>query len=132
MANSFCSITLAIATVDGEPRILDIDLARSLGFDRPRNIRNIIARYKANLLEFGVCFTVKQIHEGAGRPAIEYWLNKQQALFITAKPDRQGRTTSASNGVALTITPSETEAPLAGAVGGLERALRARLPPLQG
>jgi hypothetical protein len=55
-------------------------------------------------LEFGICFTVKQIHEGAGRPSIEYWLNKQQALFITAKSDDQGGTTSASNGVATTST----------------------------
>jgi len=102
VANSLCSITLAIATVDGEPRVLDIDLARSLGFDCPRDIRKIIARYKANLLKFGICATVAQIHEGAGRPAIEYWLNKQQALFITAKPDRQGRTTSASIGAAPT------------------------------
>jgi hypothetical protein len=85
VANSLCFITLAIATVDGEPRVLDIDLARSLCFDRPRDIRKIIARYKANLLKFGICATVAQIHEGAGRPAIEYWLNKQQALFITAR-----------------------------------------------
>jgi hypothetical protein len=56
-------------------------------------------------LEFGICFTVKQIHEGAGRPAIEYWLNKQQALFITAKPDDQGGTTSASIGAASTSPP---------------------------
>ena len=102
--------------------IRDIDLAESLGFDRPRDIRKIIARYKANLLEFGICATVAQIHEGAGRPAIEYWLNKQQALFITAKFDGQGPTTSASNGVALTTTSNETKTPLVGAAGGLDRA----------
>ena len=48
-----------------------------------------------------------QIHEGAGRPAIEYWLNKQQALFITAKSDGESDTASASNGMAL-ITPRPT------------------------
>ena len=105
------SITHAIATVDGEPRILDIDLARSLGFDRPRDIRKIIAQYKANLLEFGVCFTVGQIHHGPGRLSIEYWLNKQQALSITAKSGDQGCITRASNGVALTPRPTKPTRP---------------------
>jgi hypothetical protein len=82
--------------------IRDIDLAESLGFDRPRDIRKIIARYQANLLNFGRCATVAQRPEGGGPTATEYWLNKQQALFITAKPDDQGGTTSASNGVAPT------------------------------
>lgn len=76
-----------IASVEGEPRIRDLDLAESLGFERPRKIREIISRYRANLLKFGICPTVGQIHEGAGRPATEYWLNKQQALFITTKSD---------------------------------------------
>ena len=85
----------AISTIDGEARIRDTDLAESLGFDRPRDIRKIIARYKANLLKFGLCATVAQRPEGGGPTATEYWLNKQQALFITAKSDGQGSTTSA-------------------------------------
>jgi phage antirepressor YoqD-like protein len=76
---------LSIATVDGEPRILDIDLARSLGFAQPNEIRRLIVRHAKNLNDFSILVTVTKIHHGPGRPAIEYWLNKQQALFITAK-----------------------------------------------
>ena len=50
--------------------------------------------------------------------------NQKQALFITAKSNDQGRTTSASNGMALTAPPNETETPLVGAAGGLGRAFR--------
>jgi hypothetical protein len=97
--------------------IRDIDLAESLGFDRPRDIRNIIARYRADLLKFGICANVAQINPGPGRPSIECWLNKQQTLFITAEPDDQGSTTSASNGVASTSPPYETNTPLVDAAG---------------
>jgi hypothetical protein len=48
------------------------------------------------LNNFNILVAAAQIHPGPGRPAIEYWLNKQQALFITAKSDGQGGTTSAS------------------------------------
>jgi len=44
------------------------------------------------------------------RPAIEYWLNEEQALFITAKSDDQGHTTSASNAGAGTETPKSPDA----------------------
>jgi hypothetical protein len=80
----------AISTVDGEPRILDTDLAESLGFDRPLNIRKIIARHAKNLSNFSVLSTVEKTPlpgSGGGRPTQEYWLNKQQALFITTKSD---------------------------------------------
>ena len=96
------SITHAIATVDGEPRILDIDLARSLGFAQPNEIRRLIARHAKNVNDFSILVTVTKIHPGPGRPAIEYWLNKQQALFIVAESDDQGGTASASNGAAAT------------------------------
>ena len=49
--------------------------------------------------------------------------NQKLALFITAKLDDLGRTASASNGMALTTPPNETETPLVGAAGSLERAI---------
>ena len=55
--------------------------------------------------------TVGLFHNGPGRPAIEYWLNKQQALFITAKSDGQGSTTSASNERAGTRYPKRSKRP---------------------
>ncbi|MBS1021876.1 Rha family transcriptional regulator [Gluconobacter cerinus] len=73
---------------DGELRILDTDLATRLGFDRPRNIRNLIKRYEANLAKMGVCCTVEQTSgEAGGRPGKAYYLNKKQAIFITAKSE---------------------------------------------
>lgn len=81
----------------GELRILDIDLAGRLGFDRPRNIRNLIKRYEGDLSKMGVCFTVEQTSGGkGGRPAVAYYLNEEQALFITTKSETP-------NAIAVTI-----------------------------
>jgi hypothetical protein len=105
--------------------------AQSLGFERPFPIKELIARHRENLNKIIILRAVRIIHDGPGRPAIEYWPNEEQALFIVAESDDQGSTTSASIGVARTTTPNRAYTPVAGAVGGLERALGARLPPLQ-
>ena len=99
-----------------------VGVAQSLGFERPFHIKELIARHRKNLNKISILRTVRIVHDGPGRPATEYWLNEEQALFITAKSDDKGSTTSASNGVALTTTPNETETPLVVAAGGLERA----------
>jgi len=76
---------LEFRTTDGEPRIRDLDLAERLGYERPRNIRNLIDRFRNDL---GVCFTVEQTSSAlGGRPGVEYWLTEEQALFIVAKSD---------------------------------------------
>jgi hypothetical protein len=72
---------------DGEPRILDLDIAERLGFDRPSNIRNLIDRNLGELRRYGVCFTMKQTPSGGGRPGSAYWLNEPQALLICIKSD---------------------------------------------
>ncbi len=74
--------------VEGELRILDTDLAIRLGFAQPRDIRKLIKRYEAELSKMGVCATVAQT-SGArgGRPTDLYYLNKKQAVFITAKSE---------------------------------------------
>ncbi|MEE8658846.1 DNA-binding protein [Acetobacteraceae bacterium EV16G] len=73
---------------DGELRIHDIDLATRLGFDRPRDVRKLIKRYLADLKQMGVCATVAQTSsDKGGRPSEEYYLNKKQAIFITAKSE---------------------------------------------
>ena len=43
---------------DGEPRLLDLDLAERLGYERPRKIRELITRHMDALEEFGLCPTV--------------------------------------------------------------------------
>lgn len=74
--------------VGGEPRILDTDLATRLGFSQPRDIRKLIKRWEADLARMGVCATVAQT-SGAqgGRPTEAFYLNRKQAIFITAKSD---------------------------------------------
>ncbi|MFT9364823.1 MAG: phage antirepressor KilAC domain-containing protein [Gluconobacter sp.] len=79
---------IAPAMRDGELRILDTDLATRLGFDRPRDIRKLIKRYEAELGKMGVCATVALTSgEAGGRPGKAYYLNKKQAIFITAKSE---------------------------------------------
>jgi hypothetical protein len=76
-------LTITIATIDNEARILDTDLAEALGYERPRVIRDLIKRYDAALTALGpLCRTVRQT---GGRPAEEFYLNKAQAVFITTQ-----------------------------------------------
>lgn len=72
-------------TVDGELRIRDLDLAMRLGFDRPRKIRDLIKRYMPDLERMGPCPTVGRVINGG--EATEFYLNRKQAIFITAKSE---------------------------------------------
>ncbi len=75
--------TQNLTLVDGEPRVLDLDLAAELGFERPRVIRELITRNEAELAAFsGVCRAVRQISSRGGRPSTEYWLTEAQALLL--------------------------------------------------
>lgn len=75
-------------SIDGEPRMLDVRLAEVLEFSRPRDIRKIVERNSKELQSFGILRHVAQNHNGGrGRPSMEFWLNKKQALYITAKSD---------------------------------------------
>jgi phage antirepressor YoqD-like protein len=80
---------LALTPINGEPRVHDLHLAERLGFERPLNIRNIIKRNEAKLLSFGILSTAERIHEGAGRPTNEYYLNQKQAIFICMKSETE-------------------------------------------
>ncbi|MCB4862399.1 Rha family transcriptional regulator [Sphingobium sp. PNB] len=81
-------VLLTPALIDGEFRILDTDLAKRLGFERPRDIRKLITRWKPELERMGICAMVSQNHaSGRGRPTMEYYLNRKQAIFITAKSE---------------------------------------------
>lgn len=80
--------SLKPTNVGGEARIRDLDLATRLGFDRPRDIRKLIERHMEVLIKMGVCATVART-PGAqgGRPTDEFYLNRKQAIFITAKSE---------------------------------------------
>lgn len=73
---------------EGELRILDTDLAVRLGFADPAQIRKLIKRHEGNLAQMGVISTV-EITTGTkgGRPGTAYYLNRKQAIFITAKSE---------------------------------------------
>ncbi len=74
--------------LEGELRVLDTDLAERLKFNRPRTIRALITRWKAELERLGVCCAVQQTSgEKGGRPTMAYYLNRKQAIFITAKSE---------------------------------------------
>jgi hypothetical protein len=74
--------------VERELRILDIDLAKHLGFAQPLNIRNTIKRHEGALRALGVLFTVKKTpRPTGGRPTEEYHLNRKQAIYVTTKSE---------------------------------------------
>lgn len=79
------SFTIADIDVekDGEPRVLDIKLATSLGMAQPRNIRSKISENFVELSMYGeVCTEAMQTSARGGRPGKAYYLNEPQALLI--------------------------------------------------
>lgn len=76
-------MSLAIAEIDREPRVLDLEMANRLGFARPREIRTMIARNRAELEQYGeVIFRAAEASRKGGRPTKECWLNEGQALLL--------------------------------------------------
>lgn len=71
---------------DTEPRVHDLELAKRLGYDRPRNVRQLIKGHldAGNLGAPGVCCVTQQNGE-RGRPATEYWLDEASALFVASQ-----------------------------------------------
>jgi hypothetical protein len=74
--------------IKGELRIRDVDLAARLEFAAPIDIRKLVRRYADDLARMGVLATVaKTSGQSGGRPATEFYLNRKQAIFITAKSE---------------------------------------------
>jgi phage antirepressor YoqD-like protein len=81
---------LVVQPVGGEPRILDTDLAERLGFGKPSNIRSLIRRHADSLAAFGTVCAVKTVRRG--QKAEEFYLNRRQAIFVTAKSETHAAT----------------------------------------
>jgi hypothetical protein len=65
---------------DGEPRILDLTVAERLGFTRPRTIRQLIERNRAELESYGpIAARRSDYHKGLFD---EFWLNETQSLLV--------------------------------------------------
>lgn len=73
---------------DGLPRVLDVALAERLGYERPRDIRQLIKRNLEALEALAGLHELAQT-SGAkgGRPATVYYLTHEQAIFLTAKSE---------------------------------------------
>lgn len=71
---------LTFTAINNEPRILDLDLAERLGFDRPNDIRKIIERNQDKLEGYGPLRM--ELIQSPGRTATAFYLNEHQALLI--------------------------------------------------
>jgi len=71
---------------DEEPRMLDTDVAKRLGFERPRDIRKLIERVWSEGQRPAIRATVAR--KGPGRrPEGEYWLTEAQILKVCARSE---------------------------------------------
>ncbi|MEF8794002.1 hypothetical protein [Thiohalorhabdus sp.] len=73
---------LRIYWIDGEPMVYDLDLARALGYSRPRRIRELIGR----LLESGVVSEGTAARRG-GSQTTTYYLGEKAALKVVTKSE---------------------------------------------
>lgn len=77
-----------LTVIQDEPRILDLELARALEFERPLDIRKLIKRNIKKLKQINVLATVAQTTgEEGGRPTEVYYLDQKQAIFICMKSE---------------------------------------------
>lgn len=70
-----------------EPRILDIELAKRLGYARPAKIRELIERLmNEGILSRSEVFpTAGKTSPRGGRPGTEFWLTEEQAVIVTTQ-----------------------------------------------
>lgn len=75
---------ICVTAVEGEPRVLDTELAAALGMAETRFIRkNVIEPNRAELEGFGgLCETHTNPGARGGRPGKAYYLNEEQALLV--------------------------------------------------
>ena len=74
---------ITVSAVEGEPRVLDTDLAAALGMVNQRDIRTMIHTNRAELEGFG-SLSVATTNPGplGGRPGKAFYLNEEQALLV--------------------------------------------------
>lgn len=73
---------------DDEPRIHDLELARRLGYARPRKVRDLIAEMERDGKLSNIAYCPEPGRsDGRGRPASAFWLTEKQALKVIAKSE---------------------------------------------
>lgn len=80
-ANEITVSPFAVTVLDDEPRVRDLDLAERLGFSRPRAIRQMIERNRAELEAYGPLATLRG--KSRGQDFTEYYPNEEQSLLIS-------------------------------------------------
>jgi prophage antirepressor-like protein len=74
---------ICVTAVEGEPRVLDTELAAALGMERPTNIRSdVILPNRAELEGFGILQALTANTGKRGRPGKAFYLNEEQALLV--------------------------------------------------
>lgn len=70
-----------------ETRVLDVDLAKMLGYSRLRSIRKVIRTHLAALEKLGPVETEQRKPGGrkGGRPETAYHLTQAQALYVATR-----------------------------------------------
>ena len=74
------SMELTLHEIEGEPLVLDTDLAERLGFERNYAIRQLIDRNRDELKAYGPLPT--RHGQSRGQQFTAYYLNEEQALLI--------------------------------------------------
>lgn len=83
MTTALTTIDITVRDIAGEPRVLDLDLAKALGMAQPEDIRRTIKAHRTELEEFGF-IADRPINAGQrGRPGTEFYLNEEQATYVT-------------------------------------------------
>lgn len=73
---------ICVTAVEGEPRVLDTELAAALGMARPADIRELIHRNTEELQGFGIIPCRTENTGKRGHPGKAYYLNEEQALLV--------------------------------------------------
>jgi hypothetical protein len=76
---------LIIVERDGEPRTPDLELGKRLGFQRPRAVRQVIERNRAEIEALGPLATA--CGKSRGQKFTEYFLTEEQALLTATLSD---------------------------------------------
>ncbi len=83
--NALFSLSDINIEIDGEPRLRDLTIADRLGYERPRDIRELIKRNLEELGTYGAApyrTALLSRPQGGVVQVDEYWLNEPQSLLI--------------------------------------------------
>jgi hypothetical protein len=89
-ATSFAGFALSKAFADGKARIRDVELGERLGYSETRFVRRLIKSLQKSkrLNDVRERATAARLAFGPDRAKAEYWLTRDQALFVIIRSDQ--------------------------------------------